>query len=215
MGRFAKIANGSTTGFLTLGALALVALACGADGTSEVATEKASEEASGAAIAARAAVLAQEILIVDTHIDVPYRLRRGDGGRLGAARRRATSTIRGPWRAASTLPFMSIYVPAELPGRGRRQRARRRADRHGRGLRGELARTSSPWRAASRTCAAGSSPTARSRCPWAWRTARRSRAISTTCALPRPRHPLHHADPLRRTTTSATRRTTTRRRGTG
>lgn len=66
---------------------------------------------------ARAARLAQEILIVDTHVDLPYRLHdawedvsvRTEGGHFDAVRAR---------EGGLDAPFMSIYVPADL-GEGR------------------------------------------------------------------------------------------------
>lgn len=71
-------------------------------------------------LAVRAQRLAHELLIVDTHVDVPYRLhgqgevhddvsRRTEGGHFDFERARA-----GGLDAA----FMSIYVPAELQSEG-------------------------------------------------------------------------------------------------
>lgn len=66
----------------------------------------------------RAQELAQTILIVDTHIDVPYRLHhamedisaRTEGGEFDYPRAR---------EGGLNLPFMSIYVPSSTEGTGR------------------------------------------------------------------------------------------------
>lgn len=67
--------------------------------------------------ASDAGSLAHEHLVVDTHIDVPYRLaeewadvtRGTDGGDYDAVRAR---------QGGLDVPFMSIYVPAKLEGEG-------------------------------------------------------------------------------------------------
>ncbi len=72
---------------------------------------------SGPALKERAARLAQELLIVDTHIDVPYRLQekeddisqRTEGGDFDYVRAKA---------GGLNAPFMSIYTPAELQQTG-------------------------------------------------------------------------------------------------
>jgi len=71
----------------------------------------------GEDIASRAARLAQEFLIVDTHVDVPYRLMekmedisvRTEGGDFDYPRAR---------EGGLDAPFMSIYVPAEFQDTG-------------------------------------------------------------------------------------------------
>lgn len=98
--------HGSFAGFFLLFAM-MSLLACGG-GTPPPA---------GDDVAARAARLAKELLIVDTHIDVPYRLLekmedisvRTESGDFDYPRARA-----GGLDAA----FMSIYVPAELQEKG-------------------------------------------------------------------------------------------------
>ncbi|MDH5346094.1 MAG: membrane dipeptidase, partial [Gammaproteobacteria bacterium] len=69
-------------------------------------------------LAARAATLARESIIVDTHIDVPYRLVEKwedvsvatDGGDFDYPR-----AVAGGLNA----PFMSVYTPAGLEAEGR------------------------------------------------------------------------------------------------
>jgi membrane dipeptidase len=78
----------------------------------EVTTEPSAEEP-----AERASALAHELLIVDTHVDLPYRLNDGwedvtvhsPDGHFDAVRAR---------EGGLDAPFMSIYVPADL-GEGR------------------------------------------------------------------------------------------------
>ena len=64
-----------------------------------------------------AAELAQRLLIVDTHIDVPYRLR---GGSEDISRRTEGGDFDYPRAKAGGLnaAFMSIYVPAEYQETG-------------------------------------------------------------------------------------------------
>jgi membrane dipeptidase len=77
----------------------------------------AAAAAGDADLAATARTLAQRMLIVDTHIDVPYRLqegwvdvtRRTEGGDFDYERARL---------GGLDLPFMSIYTPAELETAG-------------------------------------------------------------------------------------------------
>jgi len=74
------------------------------------------------ALRARAAKLAQDLLIVDTHVDVPYRLlekmedvsERTEGGHFDYPRARA---------GGLNAPFMSIYVPADYEGAGAKAHA--------------------------------------------------------------------------------------------
>ncbi|MEO1087207.1 MAG: dipeptidase [Acidobacteriota bacterium] len=67
--------------------------------------------------AARAQAMAQEMLIVDTHIDVPYRLQENDADisvRLDSGDFDAVRAKEGGLNA----PFMSIYVPADYQDTG-------------------------------------------------------------------------------------------------
>jgi membrane dipeptidase len=77
---------------------------------------------------ARAARLAEEILIVDTHIDVPYRLMEKDGEDQDLSIRTTEGDFDYPRARAGGLDaaFMSIYVPARLQEAGG---AREYADR--------------------------------------------------------------------------------------
>lgn len=74
----------------------------------------------GENLATRAQRLAQELLIVDTHIDVPYRLHGQGDERDDVSRRTAGGHF--DWERARAggldAAFMSIYVPAELQERG-------------------------------------------------------------------------------------------------
>ena len=69
------------------------------------------------ALASRASRLCQELLLIDTHIDVPYRL-------LGSPDNVAASTPKGDFdypraRAGGLdVAFMSIYVPADYQDKG-------------------------------------------------------------------------------------------------
>ncbi|MEM9558189.1 MAG: dipeptidase [Acidobacteriota bacterium] len=96
--------------------LALALTACSGpapDQSADSANAPATDAASAEDSATRAARLAQELLIVDTHIDVPYRLKEEwadigtatEGGDFDHSRARA-----GGLDGA----FMSIYVPADL-----------------------------------------------------------------------------------------------------
>ncbi len=77
------------------------------------ACEQAAPEQTEQTVAERAAAIAQETMIVDTHIDVPYRLNHEwedvsvatDGGDFDYPR-----AVKGGLNA----PFMSIYTPADL-----------------------------------------------------------------------------------------------------
>jgi membrane dipeptidase len=69
---------------------------------------------------ARAARLAEEILIVDTHIDVPYRLMEKEGEDQDLSVRTTGGDFDYPRARAGGLDaaFMSIYVPAHLQESG-------------------------------------------------------------------------------------------------
>ena len=72
---------------------------------------------SGQSVEYRAQVLAERALIIDTHIDVPYRLQRGLVD-VGAAT--ATGEFDFPRAKVGGLnaPFMSIYIPASVDAEG-------------------------------------------------------------------------------------------------
>ena len=104
---------------LSLAAIAVAAAGCPGESPpsdteteDEVTTEPSAEEP-----AERASALAHELLIVDTHVDLPYRLNDGwedvtvrtPDGHFDAVRAR---------EGGLDAPFMSIYVPADL-GEGR------------------------------------------------------------------------------------------------
>lgn len=75
-------------------------------------------------LARRAERLAQDVLIVDTHIDLPSRL---IGGKTDVSVRQATGDfdfVRAR-EGGLDVPFMSIYVPSELEGTGK---ARKKAE---------------------------------------------------------------------------------------
>ncbi len=90
-----------------------VALTAGCQPGDSAPAPAAQVEAPAEAIAARALRLARETLIVDTHVDVPYRLFdemqdisvRTEKGDFDYPRARA---------GGLDAPFMSIYVPADL-----------------------------------------------------------------------------------------------------
>jgi membrane dipeptidase len=92
---------------MLLANLAVSVLACGDGG----------QLTPGEDLAKRAEQLAQQILIVDTHVDVPYRLMekmedisvRTESGDFDYPRARA---------GGLNAPFMSVYVPAELQVEG-------------------------------------------------------------------------------------------------
>ncbi|HVS17739.1 MAG TPA: dipeptidase, partial [Planctomycetota bacterium] len=71
-------------------------------------------------LAVRAQRLAREFLIVDTHIDVPYRLHAQGAERDDVSRRTAGGHFDFERARAGGLDaaFMSIYIPAELQERG-------------------------------------------------------------------------------------------------
>jgi membrane dipeptidase len=69
------------------------------------------------ALSIRAAVLARELLIVDTHIDVPYRLTRSDDDVSGATEGGDFDYPRAVAGGLDAL-FMSIYIPADVDDAG-------------------------------------------------------------------------------------------------
>jgi hypothetical protein len=113
-------------------------------------------------LAAEAQRIANESIIVDTHIDVPYRLDEApaatDGGDFDYPRARA-----GGLNAA----FMSIYTPAKLEAEGQsREKAEQLID-----LVEDIVSSS-----------AGKFAVATSPGRWAWRTGRRWRETLRTCS---------------------------------
>ena len=118
--------------------------------------------------------LARESIIVDTHIDVPYRLEEEmadvseatEGGDFDYPR-----AVAGGLNA----PFMSIYVPASLQETGGAKQMAEKLIEMVTGFESG-APTSSPSPGPWPTCASSSSA-ASSRCRWGWRTVRRSRTI--------------------------------------
>ena len=95
-----------------LPALLLTWVLAGAGCGQEGATPKPDED-----LQARAKRLAQESIIVDTHIDVPYRLQDGP---VDISRRTEGGDFDYPRAVEGGLnaPFMSIYTPAELQETG-------------------------------------------------------------------------------------------------
>ncbi len=97
--------------------VALILSACTDSPAERVAPDEAPSATAEAAPAARAQALAERYLIVDTHIDVPYRLHDGwedvtgatDGGDFDYPRARA---------GGLDALFMSIYIPAAVDARG-------------------------------------------------------------------------------------------------
>jgi membrane dipeptidase len=91
-------------------------LACGSAAGGEMDTT---------ALAARARALAQELMIVDTHIDLPLRLEKREED---VSRR----TVKGHFdyerarEGGLDLPFMSIYTPSSLEGTGKAKAAAER-----------------------------------------------------------------------------------------
>jgi membrane dipeptidase len=118
MGRFTTTTSGLGPGtaafsLAACGLLALTALGCGPREIAEKAAEEAAEPTGATAVAARAEALARETLIVDTHVDVPYRL--GEGME-DISVRTAKGDFDYPRAVAGGLdaPFMSIYVPSSM-----------------------------------------------------------------------------------------------------
>ncbi len=100
--------------------LLFAAVARAGDEAEAKTTEAAAPAAPYALWQARATELARDFTIVDTHIDVPFRLQRGwenvaeatDGGDFDYPRAR---------RGGLDVPFMSIYVPSSYENRGARE----------------------------------------------------------------------------------------------
>jgi len=95
-----------------LGVLLAAAGGCGGDAPAPAETD----------LDARATALARDALLVDTHVDVPYRL----NGQGDAPDDLSQRTARGHFDAVRAreggldVPFMSIYVPAQYEGNGAR-----------------------------------------------------------------------------------------------
>jgi membrane dipeptidase len=109
----------------TAAVLAVTLLACQAGGPAGEDEQPAAESAED--LQARAETLAHELLIVDTHVDVPYRLeeewedvsQRTEKGDFDFPRAR---------EGGLDVPFMSIYVPARYEDDGARDVADRLID---------------------------------------------------------------------------------------
>lgn len=111
-----------------LSAAAVVAaalFACG--GEPETLSGPVARKATPEELQARAETLAHELLIVDTHVDVPYRL---EEEWEDVSERTAKGDFDHPRAVAGGLdaPFMSIYVPAEFEGNGAKAVADRLID---------------------------------------------------------------------------------------
>ncbi len=102
----------------TIAGIAAIALLISACGPSEQTEAPAAAPEEPIDMAAHANALAQNSIIIDTHIDVPYRLEEAwedvsvatDGGDFDYPRARA---------GGLNAPFMSIYTPAGLEAEGR------------------------------------------------------------------------------------------------
>ncbi len=100
------------TGIVTA-SLTLAVLACGPGETPQSSVEEGADTAVAGDTAARAETLARETLIIDTHVDVPYRL--GDEMEDISVR-----TAKGDFdypravKGGLNAPFMSIYVPSSM-----------------------------------------------------------------------------------------------------
>lgn len=101
--------NRTTTRILVLVSLAMSLAACGGAGSDS------SVEAES--IEARSARIAQDILIVDTHVDLPYRL-KGDLVDLVAGTEDGHFDYPRARAGGLDAPFMSIYVPASTQETG-------------------------------------------------------------------------------------------------
>ncbi len=82
----------------------------------DAATEEAAEETSND-FAARAEVLTQETILVDTHVDVPYRLFEKDED-ISQATESGDFDYPRAKKGGLNAPFMSIYVPADFQKTG-------------------------------------------------------------------------------------------------
>jgi len=76
-------------------------------------TEQAQQAPAGTDREARAAALAHEILIVDTHVDVPYRLEE-EWEDISQRTEKGIFDYPRAMEGGLNAPFMSIYVPADL-----------------------------------------------------------------------------------------------------
>jgi len=102
----------------TIAGIAAIALLISACGPAEQTEAPAAAPEEPIDMAAHANALAQNSIIIDTHIDVPYRLEEAwedvsvatDGGDFDYPRARA---------GGLNAPFMSIYTPAGLEAEGR------------------------------------------------------------------------------------------------
>ena len=108
-----------------VGLLAAALSACG--GEPETLMGPVSRQATPEELQARAEQLARELLIVDTHVDVPYRL---EEEWEDVSQRTAKGDFDYPRAVAGGLdaPFMSIYVPASFEGDGAKAVADRLID---------------------------------------------------------------------------------------
>lgn len=97
---------------LTVGLVAALGMGCAPEARED------REVASSVGAVARAEQLAHELLVVDTHIDVPYRL--AEGGDEDLSERTAAGDFDYPRAIAGGLnvAFMSIYIPAEYQKTG-------------------------------------------------------------------------------------------------
>ena len=110
-----------TSRYLAVFALLFSLAGCGPQEPAQTADPAAATEPDAPAavdLATRAAALARESIIIDTHIDVPYRVHEAwedvsvatEGGDFDYPR-----AVKGGLNA----PFMSIYTPAGLEAEGR------------------------------------------------------------------------------------------------
>jgi membrane dipeptidase len=90
---------------------ALLALAC------QPAAEQSEPEAATEDLKARAEKLAQEILIVDTHVDVPYRMEE-EMEDISLRTEKGDFDYPRAMTGGLNAPFMSIYVPASYQKTG-------------------------------------------------------------------------------------------------
>lgn len=95
-------------------ALSALIVACGG-GTSEPKEPAAGEETPAEDLRARADRLAQDLLIVDTHVDVPYRLFE-EMEDISVRTEKGDFDYPRAKEGGLNAPFMSIYVPADLQG---------------------------------------------------------------------------------------------------
>ena len=93
-------------------ALSLIGCADGGTTTDDPVEQKAPSEE---AMRAEADRLAQDLLIIDTHVDVPYRLFEGMED-ISVATEKGDFDYPRAKAGGLNAPFMSIYVPADLQG---------------------------------------------------------------------------------------------------